>query len=49
MYCPVEIISLLVTLKMNEIQRNKGVFVSQTMLYSRISLFIIKERILIMS
>ena len=49
MYCPVEIISPLFTLEINGIQRNKGVFVSPTMLYSIISLYIVSESILIMS
>ena len=49
MYCPVEIISPLLTLEMNGIQHNKGVFVSPTMLYTILSLYIIKECVLIMS
>ena len=49
MYCSVEIISPLFTLEINGIQRNKGVLVSPTMLYSIISLYIIRECILIMS
>ena len=49
MYCPVEFIHPLFTLEMNGIQRNKGVFVSPTMLYSIISLYMIRECILIMS
>ena len=49
MYCPVEIISPTFTLEMNGIQRKNGVFVAPTMFYSIISLYIIKECILIMS
>ena len=49
MYCPVEIISPLFTFEINGIQRNKGVFVSPTTFYSIISLYIIRECILIMS
>ena len=49
MYCHVEFLSHHSTLGMKVIQRNKGVFVSPTMLYSIKSLHIIKECILIMS
>ena len=34
MYCPIDIMSPLFTLEMKGIQRNKGVFVSPTILYS---------------
>ena len=46
MYCPVEISTTLFTSEMNGIQRKKRVFVAPTMLYSILSLYITKERIL---
>ena len=39
MYCPVEIISPLFNSEIKGTQRNEGVFVSPTMLYSIISLY----------
>ena len=49
MYCPLEVVFPVFTLEMNGLQRNKGVFVSPTILYYIKSLYIIEECLLIMS